>query len=217
MNFIEKSGKTVEDAVQAGLKELGKASSEVNIEVLEYGSPGLFGMFGKLARVRLTVKEQNEDFDFEMPVFSLNQQTAPKTKPARRPQEKPQEKPQAQDRPQDKPREAAPLKAAARSEGVQAEGGFQAEAGKDAQEEDQIRSEAGQNRVPGQRQGARQSRQKKPRPPKAQPAPQPKGGDAPAAQGGESGEAKRRRPRHRGGRRRNKGGGEGAAQAPKSE
>ena len=69
MNFIEKSGKTVEDAVQAGLKELGKASSEVNIEVLEYGSPGLFGMFGKLARVRLTVKEQNEDFDFEMPVF----------------------------------------------------------------------------------------------------------------------------------------------------
>lgn len=174
MNFIEKSGKTVEDAVQAGLKELGKASSEVNIEVLEYGSPGLFGMFGKLARVRLTVKEQNEDFDFEMPVFSLNQQTAPKTKPARRPQGKPQEKPQAQDRPQDKPREAAPLKAAALSEGVQAEGGFQAEAGKDAQEEDQIRSEAGQNRVPGQRQGARQSRQKKPRSPKVeQPAPVP--------------------------------------------
>ena len=126
MNFIEKSGKTVEDAVQAGLKELGKASSEVNIEVLEYGSPGLFGMFGKLARVRLTVKEQNEDFDFEMPVFSLNQQTAPKTKPARRPQEKPQ----AQDRPQDKSREAAPLKAAARSEGVQAEGGFRPRRGR---------------------------------------------------------------------------------------
>ena len=53
--------------------------------------------------------------------------------------------------------------------------------------------------------------------PKQQPAPQPKGGEPRGAAGsGESGEAKRRRPRHRGGRRRNKGG-EGAAPAPKSE
>ena len=63
----------------------------------------------------------------------------------------------------------------------------------------------------------------KPRTPKAQapkqpPASQPKGAETrPAAEGGESGgETKRRRPRHRGGRRRNKGG-EGAAQPTQSE
>ncbi len=61
----------------------------------------------------------------------------------------------------------------------------------------------------------------KPRPqkeqaPKQPSSPQPKSGES-RAEAGESGEAKRRRPRHRGGRRRNKGGGEGAAQTPKSE
>lgn len=80
MITIEKSGKTVEDAVEAGLRELGKTSSDVTIEVLQYGSPGLFGMFGKLAKVRLTVKEKDADFDFDMPVFSLNQQEPPKGK-----------------------------------------------------------------------------------------------------------------------------------------
>ncbi|MEG2135547.1 MAG: Jag N-terminal domain-containing protein, partial [Clostridia bacterium] len=79
MSYIEKSGKTVEDAVQAGLRELGKTSSDVSIDVLEYGSPGLFGMFGKLARVRLTVREAEPDF--EMPIFSLDQQPEPIKKP----------------------------------------------------------------------------------------------------------------------------------------
>ena len=62
----------------------------------------------------------------------------------------------------------------------------------------------------------------KPRPPKAQgpkqqSAAQPKGAESrPAAESGEGGETKRRRPRHRGGRRRSKGGGEGAPQTPQS-
>ena len=61
----------------------------------------------------------------------------------------------------------------------------------------------------------------KPRPPKAQgpkqqSAAQPKAAESrPAAESGEGGETKRRRPRHRGGRRRSKGG-EGAPQAPQS-
>lgn len=161
MNFIEKSGKTVEDAVQAGLKELGKAPGDVNIEVLEYGSPGLFGMFGKLARVRLTVKEQSEDFDFEMPVFSLNQQSAPKAKPARKAQEKPQDKAAS--------REPAAAKAAPRAEASQqAAPKAEAEAGKGVQEEAQPRAEESQDKAPVQRQSARPPRQKKPRPPKAE-------------------------------------------------
>ena len=146
MNFIEKSGKTVEDAVQAGLKELGKAPGDVNIEVLEYGSPGLFGMFGKLARVRITVKEQSEDFDFEMPLFSLNQQSGAKAKPARKAQEK------APEKAPEKAAEQTPVKAEPRAEAPAPQP--QAE-------------EAAQGS-----QNPRPPRPKKPRPPKAeQPAP----------------------------------------------
>ena len=61
MKSIETSGKTVEAAVKNGLKELGCDSADVDIEILEMGSPGLFGMFGKLAKVRLTLKDKEED------------------------------------------------------------------------------------------------------------------------------------------------------------
>lgn len=78
MKTIETSGKTVEDAIKAGLKELGCDISEVNHEVVDPGSPGLFGMFGRLAKVRLTVKEDDPDLDFNMPVLTLDPQTEDK-------------------------------------------------------------------------------------------------------------------------------------------
>lgn len=73
MKSIESSGKTVKDAINQGVKELGCGPSDVDIEVLEMGSPGLFGMFGKLARVKLTLQDNDDDFGFKMPVMSLDQ------------------------------------------------------------------------------------------------------------------------------------------------
>ncbi|MBQ5770523.1 MAG: protein jag [Clostridia bacterium] len=85
MRTIETSGKTVEEALKTGLQELGCDISEVTHEVLDKGSTGLFGMFGRLARVRITVKEKDPDFDFEMPVLSLNPVSAEsEKKPARK-------------------------------------------------------------------------------------------------------------------------------------
>ena len=81
MRSIEKTGKKTEDAINAGLKELGCDLADVTIDILDAGSPGLFGMFGRLAKVRLTVKEADPELDFEMPSFSLNAQ---KAKPARK-------------------------------------------------------------------------------------------------------------------------------------
>ena len=55
---IEKTGKTVEDALKAALAELGVNESEVDVEVLETPSKGIFGFFGsKPARIKVTVKE----------------------------------------------------------------------------------------------------------------------------------------------------------------
>ncbi|MGB9839135.1 RNA-binding cell elongation regulator Jag/EloR [Thermovenabulum sp.] len=61
MKEIEKQGKTVEEAVECALRELGAKREEVEITVLEEGSRGLFGILSKQARVRVRLKERPEE------------------------------------------------------------------------------------------------------------------------------------------------------------
>ena len=57
--IIEKSGKTVEDALQAALDELNASAEDVEVEILESPSKGIFGLFGtKPAKIRVTLKEK---------------------------------------------------------------------------------------------------------------------------------------------------------------
>jgi spoIIIJ-associated protein len=51
---------TVEDAVERGAKELGLAPERLEIEVLDEGAKGLFGLGSRQARVRLTVREPGQ-------------------------------------------------------------------------------------------------------------------------------------------------------------
>lgn len=55
MRVAEQTGKTVEEAIESGLLELGVDRKYVNVEVLEEpAKKGLFGLFGtRLARVRV--------------------------------------------------------------------------------------------------------------------------------------------------------------------
>ena len=89
MRSIEASGKTVKDAIRNGLAELGCDSDDVDIQVVEMGSPGLFGMFGKPAKVRLTVKADDPTLEIEMPVLSLDAGNTRKPKQDKRKVEKP--------------------------------------------------------------------------------------------------------------------------------
>ena len=89
MKSIEASGKTVKDAIRSGLAELGCDSDDVDIQVIEMGSPGLFGMFGKPAKVKLTVKAEDPALDIEMPVLSLDAAGGKKQKAEKRKAEKP--------------------------------------------------------------------------------------------------------------------------------
>lgn len=67
MTVLEKTGKTVEEALQLGLEELGLTADRVECEVLDAPSKGLFGLIGnKPARVRITVKR--------LPVVEVAQQ-----------------------------------------------------------------------------------------------------------------------------------------------
>ncbi len=47
---------SVEEAVEKGLTELGLAAEAVDVDILDIGTKGLFGLGSRLARVRLTIK-----------------------------------------------------------------------------------------------------------------------------------------------------------------
>jgi spoIIIJ-associated protein len=55
---VEVSGKSVDEAIDIALEELGLKRHEVSIEVLTAGKPGLFGLGGEQARVRVTALEE---------------------------------------------------------------------------------------------------------------------------------------------------------------
>ena len=61
MKSVEKTAKTVDDAVRAALDELGAAKDQVTVEVLSEGKGSLFGLFGRDAKVRVTLKEAAEE------------------------------------------------------------------------------------------------------------------------------------------------------------
>ena len=91
---IEATGKTVKDAIQNGLEQLGCTIDEVETSVIEMNSPGLFGLFSKPAKVRLTVKGEDHSLDIEMPVFSLDASSG-KKKPEKKKEPKPVERAEA--------------------------------------------------------------------------------------------------------------------------
>ena len=131
MRSIESTGKTVEEAVQAGLGKLGLELSDVTISVIEEGSKGFFGLFGaKPAKVRITERDQEPDIDMSQilrpgastrvsTIADKPRQPKPQAKPQPAPQPKPQQpkpapqpvKPQTQTAPvQAKPAAPAPAK-----------------------------------------------------------------------------------------------------------
>ena len=62
MKQYEFSARTQDEAVEMGLQELGVSIADVDIQVVEEGSKGLFGLFGsRPVKVRLTLKDAEED------------------------------------------------------------------------------------------------------------------------------------------------------------
>lgn len=59
MSIIEKEGKTVEQAIEKGLKEMGLSRDEVQVEIISLGTSGFLGILGaRPAKVRLKVQAQ---------------------------------------------------------------------------------------------------------------------------------------------------------------
>ncbi len=100
MKSYEASGKTVEEAISQGLKTMGLSLAEVEVDILDEGSKGLFGLFGsKLARVRLTAREAEEGTDTaQLFPDSLEGYRAgrPSPRPSRKPKAKTEPAPKAE-------------------------------------------------------------------------------------------------------------------------
>lgn len=94
MKSLEVTGKNVKEAIDAGCEKLGCAKESVDIQILEMGSPGLFGLFGKPAKVRLTLKKGGADDEIEMPKLSL--EGASKRKEKAKAEEKPKAEPKTE-------------------------------------------------------------------------------------------------------------------------
>lgn len=74
LTVVEKTGKTVEDALRAALVELNTVEDCVNYEVLETPSKGFLGLIGsKPAKIRVTLKEVEADSE----VISIKQTSKP--------------------------------------------------------------------------------------------------------------------------------------------
>ncbi len=71
MKTVEKSGKTIDIAIDAALAELGAERENTKIEILEQGSKGIFGFGAKDAVVRVTVDENPDAtaIDFLRKIF----------------------------------------------------------------------------------------------------------------------------------------------------
>lgn len=74
MESVEVSARSVDEAIDIALSELGLKRTQVSIEVLTAGKAGLFGLGGEQARVRVTALEgeearpmEREDDEDEMP------------------------------------------------------------------------------------------------------------------------------------------------------
>ena len=75
---IEKTGKTVEEAKQAALEELGVSESDIEVRILENPTKKFFGLFGEtLAKIRVTVKEKFTPPAPPVETFSAVEESAP--------------------------------------------------------------------------------------------------------------------------------------------
>jgi spoIIIJ-associated protein len=60
MEFLEFEGKTTEDAIEQACAHFQLPSESLDIEIISVGSPGLFGLGGRKARIRVALKDEGE-------------------------------------------------------------------------------------------------------------------------------------------------------------
>ena len=74
MDYIEVSGKNVDEALTNALIKLETTSDNVEYEVIEKGSAGFLGLFNKPAVIRVKKKKETEEIDFKSAIEKPSKQ-----------------------------------------------------------------------------------------------------------------------------------------------
>ena len=92
---LEVIAPSVDEAIEKGLGDLGLPRDSVEIEVLDEGGKGLFGLGNRQARVRLTIKSDTEDLVIEPPAVEeeVGSEAGISTPPVEAIEEKPEDEP----------------------------------------------------------------------------------------------------------------------------
>jgi spoIIIJ-associated protein len=61
MEFLEFEGKTTEEAIEKACAHFQVASEELEIEIVSVGSPGIFGLGGRKAKIRASLPHEPEE------------------------------------------------------------------------------------------------------------------------------------------------------------
>ncbi len=60
MEFFEFEGKTTEEAIEQACDHFQRPPESLDIEIISVGSPGLFGLGGRKARVRVSLRDESD-------------------------------------------------------------------------------------------------------------------------------------------------------------
>ena len=176
MRTQEFTGKTTQEAIDAGLAALGVTIADVHVDVIQEGAKGLFGLFGsKPALVRLTVMEEAKEHDHGLSdllsSFSLNDQPQRK-KQAPKAEKKPEVKAEKKAEPKAEAKtEAKPEVKAEKKAEPKAEKKPEAKAEKKAEPKTEAKAEVkAEAQQEAKAEKPKQPREKKPRQPKPEKA-----------------------------------------------
>lgn len=61
MEFQEFEGKNTEDAIETACAHFQVSSEQLEIEIVSVGSPGIFGLGGRKARIRVALRQESEE------------------------------------------------------------------------------------------------------------------------------------------------------------
>ena len=61
INYLEKTGKTDDEAIAAALEEIGLDRDDVSVEIIERAKPGFLGIGSVPARVRVSWESEDEE------------------------------------------------------------------------------------------------------------------------------------------------------------
>lgn len=141
MEYVEAEGNSIDDAIERAVSKLGVTRDRVDVEILGNASKGLFGLGGKKARVRATLRSPlSLDADSAPPTPERSprpappprsersadgarpERAAPRTRPERPARQGRSERPAQQGRPERRERAARPDRRPARAKAAEGNG-----------------------------------------------------------------------------------------------